>query len=94
MPAKEVFKLSNISKTYDNKRALTLSTLTINKGERVALIGPSGAGKTTLLNILANTIKADQGEILIDGISADQYTAKNNLYKKVGSHHLLVIQEQ
>lgn len=84
MPSKEIFKLNNLSKSYENKRALSLSSLSIKRGERVALIGPSGAGKTTLLNILANTIKADQGEILIDGIQVDCYTVKNELYKKVG----------
>lgn len=84
MPAKEIFKLNNLSKTYEDKKALSLSSLTIKRGERIALIGPSGAGKTTLLNILANTIKADQGEILIDSIPVAQYAAKNHLYKKVG----------
>lgn len=84
MPDKEVFKLDNLFKSYEDKRALSLSSLTIKKGERIALIGPSGAGKTTLLNLLANTIKADQGEILIDGIPVAEYGVRNQLYKKVG----------
>ncbi len=84
MPEKEVFKLSNLLKSYEGKRALSLSSLKIKKGERVALIGPSGAGKTTLLNLMANTIKADRGEILIDGIPMAEYGVGKQLHKKVG----------
>jgi putative ABC transport system ATP-binding protein len=41
-------------------------SLTINKGEKVALIGASGSGKTTLLNLLSGIDSPDSGKVKID----------------------------
>lgn len=41
----------------------------IKKGERFGLIGPNGAGKSTLIDIMTGLTKADQGEVLIDGLN-------------------------
>jgi phosphonate transport system ATP-binding protein len=84
MSSKEMFQLKEISKIYERKIALSSLSLTINKGEIVALIGPSGAGKTTLLNILANIIKPDKGSLLIDGEPLNKLKAGKRLAKKIG----------
>lgn len=84
MPVTEIFELKEVSKLYERKIALSSFSLSINKGEMVALIGPSGAGKTTLLNILAQIIKPDSGKLLIDGKTADHYTDGKMFAKKVG----------
>ncbi|MCT8976556.1 phosphonate ABC transporter ATP-binding protein [Clostridium sp. CX1] len=81
---KNIFELQDVSKIYGNKTALAPLSITIKKGEIVALIGPSGAGKTTLLNALANIIKPDSGKLLIDGIPAAEYKTGKQLAKKVG----------
>ncbi len=46
-------------------------TLTVHRGEKVALIGPSGAGKSTLLHIAGLLEKADEGTIMIGDTRAD-----------------------
>ena len=84
MSSKTMFQLNEISKHYERKIALSSLSLTIERGEMVALIGPSGAGKTTLLNILANIIKPDTGTIKLDGQPSSFYRSGKLLAKKVG----------
>jgi phosphonate transport system ATP-binding protein len=42
-------------------------SITVERGEQVAIIGPSGAGKTTLLHVLAAALPPSQGQVLLDG---------------------------
>jgi len=79
-----MFKLNNITKNFGKKEALSSLSFNINKGEIVALIGPSGAGKTTLLNSLAKTVKPDSGDIFIDNINISKYQNNKDFAKKVG----------
>ncbi|MBN2794494.1 MAG: ABC-F family ATP-binding cassette domain-containing protein [Clostridia bacterium] len=53
----------NIRKSYRNKVVLADISLQIEKGERVALIGPNGSGKTTLLKIMMGQVQQDEGEV-------------------------------
>jgi peptide/nickel transport system ATP-binding protein len=59
----------NIYFRYDKKSPWILEnrSLTVNKGERLALFAPSGYGKTTLAMLLAGYLQPTQGEILLDG---------------------------
>ena len=52
----------------NNGFRLEIPTLSIQAGEKVALIGPSGTGKTTLLNLLAGIFVPPSGSIEIDGL--------------------------
>src|SRR5206468_3715346 len=54
--------------------ALTNISLTIRRGETVALVGPSGGGKTTLLNLIPRFYDATQGRVLIDGHDVREVT--------------------
>lgn len=60
-----MLKISNISKSYGNKKALGEATMELKEGV-YALLGPNGAGKSTLMNIITGNLKADGGEILWD----------------------------
>jgi ATP-binding cassette subfamily B protein len=42
-------------------------------GERVAIVGPTGSGKTTIIRILLRMYPIQKGEILLDGVSIDEY---------------------
>ncbi len=58
----EVISLRNLSKSYGKNVVYQGISLTLSRGDRVALVGPNGAGKTTMLKILANVIQFDSGE--------------------------------
>jgi tungstate transport system ATP-binding protein len=47
-----IYRLQNVTKTYDGRRVLEVENLKIDRGEIFALVGPSGAGKSTLLRLL------------------------------------------
>ena len=53
-----------ITKNFDSLQVLKGINLEINKGEIVAIVGPSGAGKTTLLQILGTLDKPSSGKVL------------------------------
>ena len=53
----------DISKTYDDKVILQDFSLTVQRGDRVAIVGPNGTGKTTLLNLLLGKIEPDSGSV-------------------------------
>lgn len=49
----------------------------VQKGEAIAIVGPTGAGKTTIINLLSRFYNADSGQILIDGIDISNVTIKS-----------------
>ncbi len=63
-----MLEIKNIYKSFGNLQVLKDISLTIGKGEIVAIVGPSGAGKTTLLQIAGTLEKPDTGSILFNGI--------------------------
>jgi len=71
-----VISLKNVSKSYDTKVVYTDLNLTLNRGDRVALVGPNGAGKTTLLKILAGVLPFEKGERLTGHNVATAYFAQ------------------
>lgn len=80
----EGITLKDISKKYERKIAVSSLSFTIQKGEIVALIGPSGAGKTTLLNILASQIKPDEGQLYYEHTLSSTISDRRQLAKMVG----------
>ena len=60
-------ELKHITKRFAKVLANDDVSITINKGEVVALLGENGAGKSTIMKILYGLYHATSGEILIDG---------------------------
>ncbi len=62
-----MLEIRNLSKSYGKKVALNNINLKFDNG-LYGLLGPNGAGKSTLMNIITDNLKADNGEILWNGI--------------------------
>jgi ABC transport system ATP-binding/permease protein len=60
---KIVAELSDVSKSFGDKRIVSDFTGTILRGDKVGLIGPNGAGKTTLLKMILGELKPDSGKV-------------------------------
>lgn len=58
----EVITLKNVFKSYDGNVVYRDLNLTLNRGDRAALVGVNGAGKTTLLKLLAGVLPFEGGE--------------------------------
>jgi len=58
--------LSEIGKSFGARTLFEDVSLSINLGERIALVGPNGAGKTTLFSIILGTTEPDGGSVVID----------------------------
>ena len=63
----QTIEFKNVNFKYDQDLVLKNVNLKINKGEMVALVGPSGGGKSTLADMLPRFYDPTDGEILIDG---------------------------
>ncbi|MCB9701119.1 MAG: ABC transporter ATP-binding protein [Myxococcales bacterium] len=73
----------DIHHSYDGQRdAVAGLTLTLRRGEVLALIGPNGAGKSTTLRILATLQKPDRGQVLWDG--ADAWEERYQIRQRIG----------
>jgi lipopolysaccharide export system ATP-binding protein len=56
-----------LKKSYSGRQVVNDLSLSIDKGEIVGLLGPNGAGKTTSFYMMVGLVKADSGEIFLDG---------------------------
>lgn len=68
----EGIQIKNITKRYKNVTALEQVTCSFENGKIYGFLGRNGAGKSTLINIIANRIFADEGDVLIDGLAAQE----------------------
>ena len=60
---RKVIDAIKIDKSYANQTIIKGFTLTIQRGDRVAFVGPNGVGKTTVLKMLMGEVAPDQGEV-------------------------------
>ena len=82
-------EIKDVSFSYSPEKPLIKDfNLSVKKGSRVAIVGPTGCGKTTLINLLMRFYDVDSGAIYVDGVNTKDVTRKS-LRKNFG----LVLQD-
>lgn len=80
-------ELRGITKTFGSFTANDSINLKVETGQIHAILGENGAGKSTLMNIVYGLLKADSGEILVDGKTVDISNPSDALNVGIGMVH-------
>jgi ATPase subunit of ABC transporter with duplicated ATPase domains len=70
--------IQNITKTYEGEKVLNNITFKVEKGDKIALVGPNDLVKTTLLNVISGEEKADSGNYTWGTTTKFAYFPKDN----------------
>ncbi|MBV9685544.1 MAG: ATP-binding cassette domain-containing protein, partial [Solirubrobacterales bacterium] len=62
-----ILQTVEISRAFGGFRAVDGASISIGRGDVVALIGPNGAGKTTLFNVISRLLPPTSGQLLFEG---------------------------
>jgi ABC-2 type transport system ATP-binding protein len=63
--------ISNLTKNYGNQKAIDNISFNASNNEIVGFLGPNGAGKSTTMKIVTGYLKADSGNVLVNGIDVN-----------------------
>lgn len=74
---KEKIEFDRVWFNYQGEWILKDLSFTVEKGQRVAIVGPTGAGKSTIVQLLPRLYEVQKGEIRIDGKPLNAYTQKS-----------------
>ena len=88
MPFNEI-RLDRMSRAFGSLNALREISLSIKKGEFIALLGPSGCGKSTALNCIAGLLSTTGGGIYIDSKRIDQFKPEDRGFGMVFQNYAL-----
>jgi ABC-type multidrug transport system fused ATPase/permease subunit len=80
---KDKIEFKNVSFKYRDRWVLNDISFVVEKGQTVAIVGPTGSGKSTIVQLLPRLYDIQMGDILIDGISIKHYKL-SSLRNKIG----------
>lgn len=80
-----VLELRSVSAAYGPFRALFDVSLTVDRGESVALVGSNGAGKTTVARVASGLVVPSAGGVIVDGV--DMTSARTYAFARAGVAH-------
>src|ERR1043165_9912065 len=68
-----LLQVSDLLVRREGHLVLDIKSLSVERGEVLAIVGPNGAGKSTFFLVLARLLKADHGQILFNGRALDSF---------------------
>ncbi|TFH64557.1 MAG: ABC transporter ATP-binding protein [Candidatus Zixiibacteriota bacterium] len=81
----EMIRLDGVSFAYQHEsRLIENLSFSIQRGERVCLLGRNGSGKSTLLRLIAGLLNPTAGEIFVNGISTTDHKRQRELRRQIG----------
>jgi len=75
---KQILTVDRLSKSIDGEKILDDLSFVVNKGDKIALVGPNGIAKTTLFKILMGELEADSGEYAWGVTTSQAYFPQDN----------------
>ena len=75
----ELLKVKDLSFAYEEKQVLKNISISITRGEKIAIMGSNGAGKSTFFLNLNGVLWPDSGEVMLDGKRIDKKNIKEDL---------------
>ncbi|MBR3057278.1 MAG: ATP-binding cassette domain-containing protein [Clostridiales bacterium] len=94
-----LLSINKVSKTYHSRLLLDGVSFSVDRGDKIALIGNNGTGKTTLFKMIQGKVEPDEGEVLHHGTAICGYLSQNMDELELGgslliSEELAEIQDQ
>lgn len=78
-------KIQNLSYSYENNQNFVIKNInmSINKGEKIGIVGKVGSGKTTLMNIIAGFYEVPNNHVFINDIDINEYS-RDSIFENIG----------
>ena len=67
-----MIEINQLEKSFGSNKAINIDSYTIAQGDLLGLVGNNGAGKTTLFRLILDLLKADHGNVTIDGVDVSR----------------------
>jgi ABC-type branched-subunit amino acid transport system ATPase component/ABC-type branched-subunit amino acid transport system permease subunit len=84
IPDQAILEVKGLSRAFGGLRAVDGASFAVPDGSITGLIGPNGSGKTTIFNLIDDTIRADAGEIWLDGTRIDGMPSWKRAHRGLG----------
>ena len=78
-----MLEIQKLNKSYRRRKIIDNLNMTVYKGDIYGFLGATGEGKTTTIRMITSLIKADSGDIIINGKSV--INGKNEAIKNIGA---------